>query len=487
MSKLLKLNQEFLIVVDKANTPALYSISDTAKGFCNFLSSENSLKILKNKIIHNGCTFDFHIKPGIVKNKSQRFFYLIFRSPLQDLNKFKGMLSDVKKVISQESVIIETLRDDISLHYSQKGYSLIYSIENSMRKFITYFMITNVGKEWVNDSPENIKDALRKSKRKQYMDVLHQLDFIHLGDFLFKKYQSSDADKSFERMSKYKRPEDFTLSDIDSVIPRSNWDKYFKSIVKQPDDYLKTRWSKLYEFRNIIAHSSSVSEFDLSEIETYAGEIQKVLDDAFKSIDAVELEDNDRKTISERIARNIDRRMELFFEELDSLEVEIRSLDKEKSNLPLIELVFKLKKDGVIDANTANKIEELLNAKSNIVFEGDSSSSEIKFLNEETAVIRNQLRSTWIKDVYKALTSIGGEGTLEEIYRAVEEISNRDFPESWETIVRKAIYTHSSDTDIYNGTKDLFKKSGRGKWMIRNLSTSKNSFSSGGEVEDVQN
>lgn len=467
MDKDKKLIQELLIVIDKDNASALYSISNSSKGFNDYLMSENTLKIQKNKIYHNNNAFEFSAKLGKVKNKNQKFFYLVFRATLEEIDKFREMLREFKKVINQENVIIETLRDDISLYYSQKGYSLIYSIENSMRKFITYFMITNVGKDWVNDSPENIKDTLNKSKRKQYMDVLHQLDFIHLGDFLFKKYQSSSAEQSLKCISEYKSIDEVSLNEIQDAIPRSNWDKYFKNIVNKTDEYLKTRWKTLYEFRNKIAHTSSVSEYDIKEIEINVKEIESLLDDAFKKIDVVDLEESDRQLLSERIAKNIDEKMEFFFNELNGLEAEIRSLDKNKSNLPLVDLVKKLKIEEVLDVDTASKIEELLKAKSKIVFDGSSSSNQISELNQETEVLRNKLRSKWIRDVYSALERLGGTGSLDEIYKSVREVSSRNFPDSWETSVRKTIYTHSSDTDIFNGVSDLFEKSGRGKWMIR--------------------
>ncbi|MDO6720912.1 HEPN domain-containing protein [Psychrosphaera sp. 1_MG-2023] len=359
------------------------------------------------------------------------------------------------------------MQDDISGYYSQKGYSLIYSIENLMRKFITYFMITNVGKDWINDSPDNIKDALSKSKRKQHMDVLHQLDFIHLGDFLFKKYQSIDEEKAFEKLSQYRDDNEVTLLDVQSAIPRSNWERHFKGIINQSDEYLKSRWKKLYEFRNRIAHTSSLSDFDLNEIDIIVSDVQKVLNDAFKNIDVIELEEQDRLSISEGIAINIDQRMELFFEELDNLEQELRALDKESSQLPLEKLVEKLKSDQILDFETMEKIKELINTKSSIVFSGGSSSNRINELNAKTINIKNKLRSTWITDVFNALERLGGTASLKDIYKSVREVSDRDFPDSWETLVRKTLYTHSSDTDIYNGINDLFKKKGRGQWMIR--------------------
>ncbi|MEN2500987.1 MAG: hypothetical protein MHMPM18_005135, partial [Marteilia pararefringens] len=52
-------------------------------------------------------------------------------------------------MVYEEGFILETLQDDLSFYYSQQAYSLIHEIENYMRKFITFFMVAIVGKDWV--------------------------------------------------------------------------------------------------------------------------------------------------------------------------------------------------------------------------------------------------------------------------------------------------------------------------------------------------
>lgn len=72
-----------------------------------------------------------------------------------------------------------------------------------MRKLITFFMLTNVGKKWVSEAfPTTVNETIEKSKRKQYVGVLHQIDFIHLGDILFKTYQTRKTSDLFEKIER---------------------------------------------------------------------------------------------------------------------------------------------------------------------------------------------------------------------------------------------------------------------------------------------
>jgi hypothetical protein len=54
-------------------------------------------------------------------------------------------------------------------------------------------MLTNVGINWTNETvPVEIKQSInRKGKTQYYTNFLHETDFIHLADFLFKAYQTN--------------------------------------------------------------------------------------------------------------------------------------------------------------------------------------------------------------------------------------------------------------------------------------------------------
>lgn len=83
----------------------------------------------------------------------------------------------------------------------------------------------------------------------------------------------------------------------------------------------------------------------------------------------------------------------------------------------------------------------------------------------------------WFTAILAALVKLGGEGTLEEIYNEVERsntIKLSDYTD-WKVQIRKNIYLHSSDCDIFQGVPDdendlIYAPEGKGKgrWGLRN-------------------
>lgn len=79
----------------------------------------------------------------------------------------------------------------------------------------------------------------------------------------------------------------------------------------------------------------------------------------------------------------------------------------------------------------------------------------------------------WIDDVISGINALGGRGYYAEIYNSVREIrarNGRSIPPSFEAIVRREIENHSSDSQAYKHTRDLFhapKGLGAGYWILR--------------------
>ncbi|WP_374148836.1 HNH endonuclease [Priestia megaterium] len=82
----------------------------------------------------------------------------------------------------------------------------------------------------------------------------------------------------------------------------------------------------------------------------------------------------------------------------------------------------------------------------------------------------------WVDEIVKAIQKLGGDGTLEEIYDEVEggKTINLYSYTDWKAQVRKNLYLHSSDCDIFRGIKggetDLFysiEGKGKGRWGLR--------------------
>ncbi|PHD56535.1 hypothetical protein [Bacillus wiedmannii] len=60
----------------------------------------------------------------------------------------------------------------------------------------------------------------------------------------------------------------------------------------------------------------------------------------------------------------------------------------------------------------------------------------------------------WVEEIMEALIKLGGNASLVAIYNMVEENGKTDLSKyiDWKSKIRKNIYLHSSDTDIFNYT-----------------------------------
>ena len=469
----MKIRNEYLVIIDKESSKGFYSICEDTNRFNEYIGKNSNIKINKNAINFNRKRYDYSIKKGNVKGKKQIFFYISIASndDEKNINEYKKLLRELKSALHGDNFIVETLKDELSFYYAHQAYALVHSIENLMRKFITYFMITNVGKNWVEEtSPDQIKNALDKSKRKQYIDVLQQLDFIHLGDFLFKSYQEEDISNLFEKIKSLDDATKIDIENLKNYIPKSNWDKYFKDSLDCDDSYLKIRWEKIYALRNKIAHTSHFTEGDYKEITLLVNEVKDKLDSAFENIDAIELHQKDKDSITENIAVNVDENLGKFIMEWNKLESNLRTLSDAPHTTNPLKLISELKEKEIIDDEFLNKINELRIIRNKLIHNIDSELTERKNLpmyNKMIAELNNDFHISWKSEIVHAIRDIGGEVTLDQIYDYIESKTHRVMSPSWKSSVRKTIYLHSSDTKIFNGNEDLFKKVGRGKWSLK--------------------
>ena len=79
-------------------------------------------------------------------------------------------------------------------------------------------------------------------------------------------------------------------------------------------------------------------------------------------------------------------------------------------------------------------------------------------------------RLDWTTIVTEAIDSLGGEASLEEIYKEIEKNHPDRLTPHYQNTVRNTIYRSSSDSEFYQGGPDLFKKIGEGRtgqWSLR--------------------
>jgi len=305
----MELTTEYLIIIEKKTSEAFFRLCDNVESFNKFLQTENSIEISKDRVIYQKKhKYLYKIRSGNVEGKEQRYFHVKLSASEEEeaLIKFTELNRVVKGLIHKADGQPETLWNDVSLFYSRQAYPYIHRIENLMRKLITYFMLTTVGKEWVAEaSPSAVKEAIDKSKRKQYLDVLYQVDFKHLGDFLFKEYQTKSVSDLYDRLDDVTTLEELTLEELRGYRARSNWDRYFSVIVDCDGAYLDKKWKQLYELRCMVAHNSLIGQQDYEETKRLVDDVEGYLQRAFDNLDKIHLPDEDKEQVAENVVSNI--------------------------------------------------------------------------------------------------------------------------------------------------------------------------------------
>ncbi|WP_419958778.1 HNH endonuclease [Psychrobacillus psychrotolerans] len=96
------------------------------------------------------------------------------------------------------------------------------------------------------------------------------------------------------------------------------------------------------------------------------------------------------------------------------------------------------------------------------------------------------MENKWLNEINESLKGLGGSATLEDIYLTIQERNQIDLLAyvDWKSQIRKQIYLHSSDCDIFRGNpgdeSDLFysiEGKGKGYWGLRNFSPSEKNVS----------
>jgi len=476
----MKLTTEYLVVVERATAEALYGLCNSAEDFLRLLKSDPNLEVHQGRIrFRREHEFVFHLRTKELNEKLQRFFYFRVEhdGAEAEIPAYNDLLRSVRKAVGGAGGHIETLWDDVSLHLSKKSYPLIHCSESLLRKLIAYFMLTTIGKEWIAEtSPATFKEALTKSKRKQYVDVLHQVDFIQLGDFLFRAYSTRDFSEAFAALDAATTVQEVNILALRECIPRSNWDRYFSKIVACTNEHLDKSWRDLYELRCAVAHNSLMSQQDYDRIVALTTDLNGHFQKAIDNIDSIHVPDQERDVVAEQAAVNISDDWREFLTLWKSLEVEmlrISAVDGARQHGSFYELLAKLTESDVIDERTRDAIRSVRDVRNKLVHGMDEPPAE-HILAESIARLRNilsTLRPTrrWKDEIVEAIRSRGGEASLTEIYAQIEDGEPRELPENWKAVVRYTLQLNCSETDVFSkrGGDDLFRHAGTGRWALR--------------------
>ncbi len=64
--------------------------------------------------------------------------------------------------------------------------------------------------------------------------------------------------------------------------------------------------------------------------------------------------------------------------------------------------------------------------------------------------------TTWLEDIVTAFNNLDGVSHYDELYEEVKRIRTEPLPNSWRSIIRNTIETHSSHSKIFNEKKIYF-------------------------------
>lgn len=311
---------EYLIIVDKVNTTTVQSLK-------NLIQSDDEITLTKThlKIGENGFRYEIAKGDISVGDKSTYFhlkFYCDEPSGIEDftvtLRRIRGRLSMINKAHF-------TLWDDISMYYSTKAYNKIYHIENLMRKLLTKFMLINLGMDWTSERiPSDVKNSINLNNKD--INFLNNIDFIKLSDFLFSENYPTHKESVIKKLNQAKDFTTLDINEIKSLLPESNWSRYFASIVECEGDYLNKIWKRLYELRNSIAHNKSFSLNDEKEVERLTSEIGGYLEDAISKLDEVVVPENEIENVVENVVSGRNEQIGNFIDSYRQFEYNLQSL-----------------------------------------------------------------------------------------------------------------------------------------------------------------
>ncbi|MFA7380620.1 MAG: hypothetical protein WC150_09175 [Bacteroidia bacterium] len=275
-------------------------------------------------------------------------------------------------------------------------------------------MLINLGMEWSSQTvPSEVQKSI-KNKRSQsgITDILHDVDFIQLSDFLFKKYQTKSLASLFSLIETIKTDSDFDNKILLEYIPKSNWERYFSDLVDCDDTYLLKRWEKLYELRCLIAHNTVISNRDFTEIKSLCKEIDDKLIEAINDLDKVVIPESDIEVLHENVASNLNELNGAFLEEWKTLHSNILNLvidlelteEELKMKITISSLMKLVEKYKLLEQKQIHKINELRHVRHQVVHETTKKLTE-KQLEEKTNELK--MLSLEIKSLEKPVHKIG--------------------------------------------------------------------------------
>ncbi|EGR2288622.1 hypothetical protein D0815_24545, partial [Vibrio parahaemolyticus] len=124
-------------------------------------------------------------------------------------------------------------------------------------------------------------------------------------------------------IKKLKSAKDFTnleLEEIKSLLPESNWDRFFQPLVGCEADFLKKRWDQLYELRCKVAHNKDFNHTNLEDVLKLTAELKPILDKALVSLDDIVISEDEKDDVFENVLTFYDSTFAKYMVRIQRLE-----------------------------------------------------------------------------------------------------------------------------------------------------------------------
>ncbi|MUJ39651.1 HEPN domain-containing protein [Aliivibrio fischeri] len=274
----------YLILFDKKNFQ--FSGTDT---FIKLLNLLDGVTANHESISFKNSTFGFSLAcegDRFENHKTELFdLEIISNKNEKDVENLSLLLREIRIIVSNQKGTITPVFDGVSAFYAEKAYPHIHHIENLMRKLYSKFTLIKLGPQWVDSIPSEVAKPQKKGCVSG-SNPLYDMDFITINDLLFKEHPikeiTSDVLKKIKAGS-------VSSEDIEPYIPTSNWTRYFSELVDCESNYLETRWKKLYDLRNKIAHNKLFTQSDLVDVKKITEDVKSKLLPALTKISTLEV------------------------------------------------------------------------------------------------------------------------------------------------------------------------------------------------------
>ncbi len=289
--------------------PESESFCTSKKSFVEFLKVDSLLGITGQKISYKRtpkakelAAAKFRIETDLIKSKQERYFTVLLEaldeSDMDGFNELCDRIRSIAERISPGKTTINTLWDDVGRAYAEKSYPLINEVENLMRRLIAKFMLITVGVNWSKDAihPDLFKKIDNFSDDDPHVNDLFKLDFIHLKEVLFGKKR----DISTEELDRLLSKTQFSPDDRDTIkkyLPKSNWEKYFSSVIDEEGGSVDKKWALLYKLRNKVAHNRHVKRSDYEQIKGLCEKLKEIIIKASTKLGEIDINEEDRDLI----------------------------------------------------------------------------------------------------------------------------------------------------------------------------------------------